>query len=90
MSHGNSCYTVFPQLQTFAHFQARECACSPPAFEDTDGADTSVKSDAGQGCPAGATGPGGGNSTTMTVSGIGSWLSKMECPKDEGTGRNMV
>lgn len=40
--------------------------------------------------PAGATGPEGGNSTTMTVSGIGSWLSKMECPKDEGTGRNMA
>lgn len=50
MSHGNSYYTVFPQLQTFAHFQARECAGSPPPLEDTDGADASVKSDAEQGC----------------------------------------
>lgn len=40
--------------------------------------------------PAGATDLEGGNSTTLTVSGIGSLLSKRECPKDEGTGRSMV
>lgn len=50
MSRGNSFYTVFPQWQTCARFQARECACPPPPFEDTDGADASVKSDAEQGC----------------------------------------
>lgn len=50
MSHGNSFCTVFPQLQTFAHFQARECAGSPPPFKDRNGADASVKSDAEQGC----------------------------------------
>lgn len=50
MSHGNSLYIVFPQLQTFAHFQARECACPPPCLEDADGADASEKSDAEQGC----------------------------------------
>lgn len=50
MSRGNSLYTVFPQLQTLAHFQARECACPSPPLEDADGADASVKSDAEQGC----------------------------------------
>lgn len=39
---------------------------------------------------AGATDPGAGNSSTVTISGIGSCLSKKECPKDEGTGRNVV
>lgn len=40
--------------------------------------------------PAGAADLGAGNISTVTVSDIGSQLSKTECPKDEGTGRNMV
>lgn len=40
--------------------------------------------------PAGAADLGAGNSTTGTASGIGSRLSKKECPRDERTSRNMV
>lgn len=65
----------FPQFQTFAHFRARECACSCPLFDDTDGAKISVKSDDEQGCSLVSATDLWGTSTKMLGFVLGSWLS---------------